>query len=31
VAEQVASLRGLELSALAKATSDNVKRLFKIK
>ena len=30
VAERVASLRGIELSALAKATSDNVRNLFKI-
>jgi len=31
VAEQVASLRGIELSALAEITSANTKRLFKIK
>ncbi|MBC8014912.1 MAG: TatD family hydrolase [Sporomusaceae bacterium] len=31
VAEQVANLRGIELSALAKATSENVKRIFNIK
>ena len=30
VAEQVASLRGIELSVLAEATSNNVKQLFKI-
>lgn len=30
VAEQVASLRGIELSVLAAATSENVKKLFKI-
>lgn len=30
VAEQVASLRGIELSALVEATSANVRRLFKI-
>lgn len=31
VAEQVASLRGMELSALAEITSENTKRLFKIR
>jgi len=30
VAEQVASLRGIELSALAEATSSNVRKLFRI-
>lgn len=31
VAEQVAALRGLELPALSKATSENVKRVFRLK
>ena len=31
IAEQVAALRGLELPALSKATSENVKRVFRLK